>query len=103
MMVCAYADVLQQLSDVTVYDGVCAYADVLQQFSDVTVYDDDACVRLTCCSSVSYIDDLVGDVLQKLEDLRLENDTVVMLMSDHGWHLSESSSVCARACVLRHP
>ena len=46
---------------------------------------------------MSYIDDLVGDVLQKLEDLRLENDTVVMLMSDHGWHLSESSSVCARA------
>ena len=68
----------------------------LQQVSDVTVYDG-VCVRLTCYSSVSYIDDLVGDVLQKLEDLRLENDTVVMLMSDHGWHLSESSSVCVRA------
>ena len=39
MMVCAYADVLQQLSDVTVYDGVCAYAYVLQQLSDLTVYD----------------------------------------------------------------
>ena len=40
-------------------------------------------------SSVSYIDDLVGDVLNKLSNLGLAQDTVVMLMSDHGWHLSK--------------
>ncbi len=40
-------------------------------------------------ASVSYMDANVGKVLKALERLKLRQDTIVMLMSDHGWHLGE--------------
>lgn len=38
---------------------------------------------------VSYVDHLVGGVLQELESLGLAENTIVVLWGDHGWHLGE--------------
>ena len=38
---------------------------------------------------VSYVDQLVGEVLNELERLGLAENTIVVLWGDHGWHLGE--------------
>ena len=38
---------------------------------------------------VSYIDALIGKVLDELERLDLSKNTIVVIWSDHGWHLGE--------------
>ncbi|PWG06645.1 sulfatase [Polaribacter aquimarinus] len=38
---------------------------------------------------VSYVDQMVGDVLKELETLGLAENTIVVLWGDHGWHLGE--------------
>jgi len=38
---------------------------------------------------VSYVDALIGKVLGELERLDLSDNTIVVLWSDHGWHLGE--------------
>lgn len=38
---------------------------------------------------VSYIDALIGKVLDELERLHLDQNTIVVVWSDHGWHLGE--------------
>jgi arylsulfatase A-like enzyme len=40
-------------------------------------------------ASVSYVDQLVGDVLQALDELGLRENTIVVLWGDHGFHLGE--------------
>ena len=40
-------------------------------------------------ASVSYIDALIGKVLNELERLDMSGNTIVILWSDHGWHLGE--------------
>ncbi len=38
---------------------------------------------------VSYIDDLVGLLVEKLEDLQIEEKTAIVLLGDHGYHLGD--------------
>jgi len=38
---------------------------------------------------VTYADALVGRILAKLDQLKLRDDTIVILWGDHGWHLGE--------------
>lgn len=38
---------------------------------------------------VSYVDQLVGEVLNELETLGLAKNTIVVVWGDHGWHLGE--------------
>ncbi|WP_083631287.1 sulfatase [Labilibacter marinus] len=38
---------------------------------------------------VSYVDQLVGEVLAELENLGLAENTIVVIWGDHGWHLGE--------------
>ncbi|MGY6647993.1 sulfatase [Wenyingzhuangia sp. IMCC45574] len=38
---------------------------------------------------VSYVDQMVGDVLAELENLGLADNTIVVIWGDHGWHLGE--------------
>ena len=46
-------------------------------------------VRRHYAACVSYADAQVGRLLDKLRELDLEKDTVVILWGDHGWHLGE--------------
>lgn len=38
---------------------------------------------------VSYIDDLVGKILQKLDDTGLADNTIIVFWGDHGYHLGD--------------
>ena len=40
-------------------------------------------------ASISFVDDCVGRVLDALDNSRYRENTVVVLWSDHGWHLGE--------------
>lgn len=40
-------------------------------------------------ASVSYIDKLIGDIIAELERLKLRENTIIVLWSDHGWNLGE--------------
>lgn len=59
--------------------------DAVEQYSPTyrreLVHAYHACVALT--------DDCVGQVLRHLQSSRYANDTIVILWSDHGWHLGE--------------
>src|SRR5262245_31802157 len=40
-------------------------------------------------ASVSFVDSQIGHVLEALKEAKLEEKTIVVLWSDHGWHLGE--------------
>ncbi|WP_083253232.1 sulfatase [Flavivirga aquatica] len=40
-------------------------------------------------ASVSYTDKLIGDVLNEIKSLELEENTIIILWGDHGWQLGE--------------
>jgi len=45
-------------------------------------------------ASVSYIDELFGQVIQHLKDLDLYDNTIVVVWGDHGWKLGEHNGWC---------
>ena len=46
--------------------------------------------RLFYYASISWVDSQIGRVLDRLEELGLVNETLVVFHSDHGWSLGES-------------
>ncbi|MCK5782634.1 MAG: sulfatase [Flavobacteriales bacterium] len=40
-------------------------------------------------ASVSYVDAQVGRVLDKIKELGIEDNTIIVLWGDHGWHLGD--------------
>ena len=46
-------------------------------------------VRKHYAACVTYADAQVGKILDQLEALELDDDTIVVLWGDHGWHLGE--------------
>lgn len=46
---------------------------------------------------VSYTDKLIGDLLNELERLKLDKNTIVIMIGDHGWQLGEHSLWCKHA------
>jgi arylsulfatase A-like enzyme len=40
-------------------------------------------------ASISYVDELVGDIMAALKESEYADNTLVVLWSDHGWHLGE--------------
>lgn len=57
-----------------------------------TTLPDDVTIglRRAYAASISYVDDLVGDVLEELASLGLASNTIVVFLSDHGWQLGKS-------------
>jgi iduronate 2-sulfatase len=49
-------------------------------------------------AAVSYVDAQVGKVLDALEALNLNEDTLVVFWSDHGFHLGEKGLWCKNSC-----
>ncbi|NOR76375.1 MAG: sulfatase-like hydrolase/transferase, partial [Draconibacterium sp.] len=45
-------------------------------------------------STVSYVDAQIGRVYEKLEELGLAENTIVILWGDHGWHLGDHGLWC---------
>ena len=52
--------------------------------------------RLGYYASVSFTDHNIGLLLKGLEDNNLTSTTVVVIVSDHGWHLGEQGEWCKR-------
>jgi len=49
-------------------------------------------LRQAYMACVSYVDRQIGRLLDELQRLQLDRSTVVVLWSDHGWHLGEHAS-----------
>lgn len=47
---------------------------------------------------VSYVDALIGQLLDELEALGVEDNTIVILWGDHGWQLGEHGLWCKHSC-----
>jgi iduronate 2-sulfatase len=45
-------------------------------------------------ASVSYIDELFGQVIQHLKDLGIYDNTIIIMWGDHGWKLGEHNGWC---------
>jgi len=87
--------------------GISALCDLLHYgddeingtYSDLGHYDEDSFPVLSeekqreCVhgywASVSFADAQIGRVLKELERLRIQDDTVIILWGDNGWHLGE--------------
>ncbi len=63
-------------------------------------------------ASVSYVDSLVGYLLKALKEMDLENNTIVVLIGDHGYHLFEQGTFGKHTCfensskvplIIRYP
>ena len=46
-------------------------------------------IKHAYAAAVSYVDDLIGKVLNALEENELAENTIVILWGDHGWHLGD--------------
>lgn len=42
-------------------------------------------------ASISYIDEQIGKLLNELKQLELDDNTIVVIWGDHGWHLGDQS------------
>tara|TARA_R110000850_G_scaffold25755_3_gene73968 strand:- start:825 stop:2315 length:1491 start_codon:yes stop_codon:yes gene_type:complete len=49
-------------------------------------------LRHAYSACISYVDAQIGRLLQELSDQGLRENTIVLLWSDHGWHLGEMSA-----------
>ncbi|KAH3872206.1 hypothetical protein DPMN_035421 [Dreissena polymorpha] len=57
-------------------------------------------LRRAYFSAISWVDSLVGDVLNELDRLGLSNVTVVSLLGDHGYQLSSESTASGRSIQI---
>lgn len=48
-------------------------------------------------ASVSYVDALLGNIIQHLKDLEIYDNTIIIIWGDHGWKLGEHNSWCKQS------
>jgi arylsulfatase A-like enzyme len=68
------------------YSGVPAKGDVSDELAIKLIHGYYACV--------SYTDAQIGKILTTLEELELDNNTIVILWGDHGWNLGDHKMWC---------
>lgn len=56
-------------------------------------------VRRHYAACVSYVDHHVGEILNKLKETGRDQDTIVVLWGDHGWHLGEHA-IWGKHCLF---
>ena len=49
-------------------------------------------LRRAYYAAMSYADDLIGQILNQLEESGFANDTIIALLSDHGFHLGDNGN-----------
>lgn len=76
--------------------GTDAYPDIPDLGTSNVTYPDDKVkeMRQAYYASISYIDDLVGQILEELTTQGLDDSTVVAFLGDHGWQLGEHAEWC---------
>ncbi len=66
-----------------------SYSDVIDKW---TIPDEQGRIlRRAYRASVSYVDFLVGELMHKLKSTGLDQNTIVILIGDHGYHLGEQA------------
>ena len=68
------------------YGGMPKEGPVSDELAKILIHGYYACV--------SYTDKLIGDLLDELEQLEMDEDTIVILIGDHGWQLGEHALWC---------
>ena len=51
-------------------------------------------------ASVSFVDAQIGRMMKALQDLRLADNTIVVVWSDHGYHLGEHEGIWQKRCLF---
>ena len=77
---------LDDFGELRGYFGVAQEGPIPDDFARQLIHGYSACV--------SYMDAQLGKVIQKLKDLGVYDNTVIMLWGDHGWKLGEHASWC---------
>ena len=50
-------------------------------------------LRRAYYAAISYVDSLIGDLLQELDTLGLSDSTIVSFWGDHGWQLGNTEVI----------
>ena len=79
-----YINALTNYGELRGYGGIPAEGDLNDNLTKTLIHG--------YYASISYIDAQVGKVIKRLEDLDLRKNTVIVLMSDHGYKIGEYGS-----------
>jgi len=82
----APAESLHNFGELRAYAGVPSAGPVTDEFARTLIHGYYACV--------SYTDAQIGKILDELERLDLDRNTIVILWGDHGWNLREHGLWC---------
>ena len=81
---------LHTFGELRAYSDIPARGPVSDEMAITLIHGYRACV--------SFIDDLVGVLLDELERLELADKTIVVLWGDHGWNLGDHTLWCKHCC-----
>lgn len=81
------------------FDEIRKYSDIGNKYgygSINSTYPDSVVLSLRRAyyASISYVDSLIGQILNTLATLGLASNTVVVFVGDHGWQLGEHGEWC---------